>query len=109
MITTVAWLTSQMLKLKLYRHGRTHLTSIESVTTKSKHAESYRQYDEFVKFASSFLKSNKTTNAYFNTWLADKVDTDLKYLRAANFFYFGRRLNGTYDSSAAVTVILPTA
>jgi thiol-disulfide isomerase/thioredoxin len=67
----------------------------------NKPAESYRQYDEFVKFASSFLKSNKTTNTYFNNWLADKIDTDVKYFRAANFFRFGR-LNGTYDSSAAV-------
>jgi thiol-disulfide isomerase/thioredoxin len=68
----------------------------------SKHEETYRQYDGFVKFASSFLKSNKTTNAYFNAWLADKVDTDLKYLRAANFFYFNRRLYSKYDSSEAV-------
>ena len=65
-----------------------------------KPAESYRQYDELVKFASSFLKSGKTTNTYFNNWLADKIDTDLKYFRAANFFRFGR-VNATYDSSAA--------
>ena len=78
-----------MLKLKVYRHGRTHLTSMLK-RHKRKPAESYRQYDEFVKFASSFLKSNKTTNTYFNTWLADKIDTDVKYFRAANFFHFGR-------------------
>jgi peroxiredoxin len=68
---------------------------------KRKPAESYRLYDELAEFASSFLKSGKTTNTYFNTWLADKIYTDLKYFRAANFFRFGR-LNGTYDSSAAV-------
>ena len=68
---------------------------------RGKPAESYKQYDELVKFASSFIKSNKTTNTYFNTWLADKIDTDVKYFRAANFFHFGR-LNATYDSSAAV-------
>ncbi|MFI5130733.1 MAG: TlpA family protein disulfide reductase [Chitinophagales bacterium] len=67
---------------------------------KRKPAESYKKYDELVKFASSFLKTNKTTNTYFNTWLADKIDTDVKYFRAANFFRFGR-LNGRYDSSAA--------
>jgi len=66
--------------------------------TKKKPADSYSQYDELVKFASSFLKSNKTTNTYFNTWLADKTDTDVKYFRAANFFRFGR-VNGRYDSS----------
>jgi hypothetical protein len=68
---------------------------------KKKPAESYRQYDEFVQFASSFLKSNKTSNTYFNNWLGDKIDTDVKYFRAANFFRFGR-LNGTPDSGAAV-------
>jgi thiol-disulfide isomerase/thioredoxin len=62
---------------------------------------SYGKYDELVKFASAFLKSGKTANAYFNSWMADKIDTDLKYFRAANFFRFGR-LNGTWDSSAAV-------
>jgi len=66
--------------------------------TKKKSAEPYRQYDQLVKFASSFLKSGKTTNTYFNTWLADKIDTDLKYFRAANFFHFGR-VNGKPDSS----------
>jgi peroxiredoxin len=66
-----------------------------------KPTESYRLHDELVKFASSFLKSGKTANTYFNSWLADKIDTDVKYFRAANFFRFGR-LNGTYDSSAAV-------
>ena len=74
----------------------------KSVNDQSKHAETYKQYDEFVKFSASFLKSNKTTNAYFNTWLADKVDTDLKYLRAANFFYFNSRLYTKYDSSKVV-------
>jgi peroxiredoxin len=74
----------------------------KSVEDRSKHAETYRQYDEFVKFAYSFLKSNKTSNAFFNAWLADKVDTDLKYLRAANFFYFNRRLFALYDSSKVV-------
>ena len=33
--------------------------------------------------------------------MADKVSTDLKYLRVANYFKFGR-LNAVYDSSAAV-------
>ncbi|MES2777340.1 MAG: TlpA disulfide reductase family protein [Bacteroidota bacterium] len=66
-----------------------------------KPAESYRMYDAFVAFASSFLQSNKTANGYFNRWMADRIDTDLKYLRAANFFRFGR-VNGTWDSSAAV-------
>jgi peroxiredoxin len=74
----------------------------KSVEGQSKHAETYKQYDGFVKFASSFLKSNKTSNAYFNTWLADKVGTDLTYLRAANFFYFNRRLFALYDSSKVV-------
>jgi thiol-disulfide isomerase/thioredoxin len=71
-----------------------------SHNAKSKPAESYGQYDALVKFASSFLKSNKTTNTYFNSWLADKIDTDVKYLRAANFFHFGR-MNAEPDSSAA--------
>jgi thiol-disulfide isomerase/thioredoxin len=66
-----------------------------------KPTESYRLYDELKKYASSLLKSAKTTNIYFNGWLADKIDTDVKYFRSANFFHFGR-LNGTYDSSAAV-------
>ncbi|MES2777339.1 MAG: TlpA disulfide reductase family protein [Bacteroidota bacterium] len=74
----------------------------KSVRDERKHAETYRQYDAFVKFASSFLKSNKTPNAFFNAWMADKVDTDLRYLRAANFFYFNERLYSKYDSSAAV-------
>jgi thiol-disulfide isomerase/thioredoxin len=71
-----------------------------AVAAQRKPAESYRMYDELVKFASSFLKSGKTTNTYFNTWLADKIDTDLKFFRAANYFRFGR-LNGTWDSGAA--------
>ena len=70
--------------------------------TKKKSAEPYRQYDQLVKFASSFLKSGKTTNTYFNTWLADKIDTDVKYFRAANFFHFGR-VNGKPDSSEVVS------
>jgi hypothetical protein len=36
--------------------------------------------------AVAFLASNKTANAYFNVWLADKVYTDLQYVRAASFF-----------------------
>jgi thiol-disulfide isomerase/thioredoxin len=66
-----------------------------------KPAASYGQYDELVKFASSFLRLSKTSNTFFNSWMADKIDTDLKYFRAANFFRFGR-LNGTWDSSVAV-------
>jgi len=67
-----------------------------------KQAETYKLYEEFVTFSSSFLKSNKTTNSYFNAWLADKVDTDLKYLRAANFFRFNKRFLAGYDSSRVV-------
>ena len=64
--------------------------------------QSHDKYRVFEKFASSFLQKNKTKNAYFNQWLADKVETDLKYLMAANFFGFGARLNTVYDSSATV-------
>jgi thiol-disulfide isomerase/thioredoxin len=67
-----------------------------------KHADPYAKYTELEKNAASFLKRNKTGNAYFDKWMIDKVNTDLKYLRAANFFRFGRRLNTTYDSSARV-------
>jgi thiol-disulfide isomerase/thioredoxin len=61
----------------------------------------YHKYEDFEKFAASFLKSNQTGNTYFNDWLADKISTDLNYLRAANFFGFGR-LNVRQDSSATV-------
>jgi len=57
------------------------------------------KYAEFEKFAASFLKSNQTDNAYFNTWLNDKIAIDLKYLRAGNFFGLGR-LNSIYDEEA---------
>lgn len=55
-------------------------------------------YHDFQQFSTSFLLKNKTANAFFNTWLADKIYADLQYLRAANFFRFGR-LN-TYDTTA---------
>lgn len=61
---------------------------------------SHDKYKEFQKFASSFLQKNKTPNVYFNKLMADRVDTDLKYLMAANYFNFGSRLNTTYDSTA---------
>ncbi|WP_140939299.1 TlpA family protein disulfide reductase [Sphingobacterium lumbrici] len=64
--------------------------------------ESYPKYEAFAKHSKQFVRDNKTKNIYFNTWLADKIDTDLKYLKAANFFYFGRRLNSRYDSTANV-------
>jgi thiol-disulfide isomerase/thioredoxin len=60
-----------------------------------------KKYEQFQKIASSFLASNKTANTYFNAWLADKVYTDLQYVRASSYFRFGR-LNARYDSSAAV-------
>lgn len=69
----------------------------------TKHEQSYSKYDEFEKFAVSFLKANKTGNAYFNGWLTDKVHTDLRYLKAANYFKLGR-LNAWQDSAAAVQV-----
>lgn len=55
-------------------------------------------YAQFEQFTASFLKSIKTNNTYFNAWLRDKVDTDLKYLRAGNYFGLGR-LNGVCDSA----------
>jgi thiol-disulfide isomerase/thioredoxin len=57
------------------------------------------KYADFAKYSVAFLKSNKTGNPYFNTWLNDKVATDLKYLIAGNYFGFGR-LNGVYDNEA---------
>ncbi|WP_316815712.1 TlpA disulfide reductase family protein [Pedobacter nyackensis] len=62
----------------------------------------YIKYSAFEKKAGSFLTANKTSNVFFNNWMKDKVNTDLKYLRAANFFGFGKRLNRYYDSSAVV-------
>ena len=59
------------------------------------------KYEQFQKAAASFLASNKTANTYFNTWMADKVYTDLQYVRAASFFRFGR-LNASYDRSETV-------
>ncbi|WP_222536868.1 TlpA family protein disulfide reductase [Pedobacter polysacchareus] len=60
------------------------------------------KYRSFEQFAASFLQKNKTSNPYFNAWLSDKVGTDLQFLRAGNFFNFGKRLNAGYDSTAAV-------
>lgn len=62
----------------------------------------YVKYAAFEKSAIPFLKGNKTGNPYFDQWIADKVKTDLKYLRAAQFFGFGKRLNTTFDSTASV-------
>lgn len=56
------------------------------------------KYAQFEKFAVSFLKSNKTLNSNFNSWINDKIVIDLKYLRAGNFFGLGR-LNAYCDSS----------
>jgi len=64
--------------------------------------ESHQKYADFEKKAHQFLKANHTSNTYFNSWLKDKVTTDVQYLRAANFFRFGKRLNAGYDSSATV-------
>ena len=60
-----------------------------------------KQYEQFQMDASSFLLSIKTDNNYFNEWLADKVYTDLHYVRAASYFRFGR-INASNDSSASV-------
>jgi len=67
-----------------------------------KQSESYAAYEGFQTFAKQFLEKNQTTNAYFNTWLTDKIQTDLIYLRAANFFHFVKRLNGSLDTDASV-------
>lgn len=72
----------------------------KSVSLKT--TDPYIKYAEFEKNAASFLKRNKIGNAYFDKWMIEKVDSDLKYLKAANFFRFGKRLNSTYDSSASV-------
>jgi peroxiredoxin len=56
-----------------------------------------KKYDQFQQDASSFLLSNRTENNYFNEWLADKVYTDLQYVRAASYFRFGR-INASNDS-----------
>lgn len=64
------------------------------------HIDSYTQYDTFALNAEQFLKRNQTKNHYFNRWLKDKIETDLLYLRAANFFGFNKRLAARYDSSA---------
>ena len=61
---------------------------------------SQQKYEAFERKSNQFLKTNRTNNVFFNSWLRDKVATDLQYLRAANFFHFTRRLNGSYDSSA---------
>lgn len=63
---------------------------------------SYIKYTVFEKKTGLFLSTNKTSNAFFNNWMKDKVSTDIKYLRAASFFGFGKRLNSRYDSSAVV-------
>lgn len=67
-----------------------------------KQAESYAAYDRLTASAKQFLAKNKTSNSSFNSWLKDKVETDLTYLRVANFFYFVKRLNGQLDTSSAV-------
>ncbi|SMO76883.1 Thiol-disulfide isomerase or thioredoxin [Solitalea koreensis] len=69
-----------------------------SHSVKGKPSVGRTKYAQFEKFAASFLKSNKTSNPYFNTWLNDKVAIDLKYLRAGNYFSLGR-LNLACDSS----------
>ncbi|MNL76824.1 hypothetical protein D3C87_2028540 [compost metagenome] len=40
--------------------------------------QSYERYRAFEKFAGSFVQKKKTNNAYFNKWLGEKIDTDLK-------------------------------
>nr|WP_121272047.1 TlpA disulfide reductase family protein [Pedobacter schmidteae] len=67
-----------------------------------KRDSTYIKYSEIEKKAGLFLTTNKTANVFFNNWMKDKVNTDLKYLRAANFFGFGKRLNSRYDSSSVV-------
>lgn len=64
------------------------------------------KYAQFEQFSVSFLKSNKTANAYFGAWLKDKVAVDLLYLRAANYFGFGR-LNGIHDTEEGETFYKP--
>lgn len=62
--------------------------------------QSHAKYNDFKKFAASFLSNNKTPNPYFNKWMADRINIDLQYLMAANYFRFGARLNTSYDSVA---------
>jgi thiol-disulfide isomerase/thioredoxin len=85
------YLTEWMVAFNRYTHSVSNKTD-----------QSYERYRAFEKFAESFVQKKKTNNAYFNKWLGEKIDTDLKYLMAANYFHFGRRLNTGYDSSAVV-------
>ncbi|WP_316838525.1 TlpA disulfide reductase family protein [Pedobacter gandavensis] len=73
-----------------------------SETVWIKKDQSYAKYKAFEQYSTSFLQKHKTKNVHFNQWLVDKVGTDLKYLLAANYFGFGRRLNTSYDSTASV-------
>lgn len=70
------------------------------ISVRKKPEQSHALHKEFETFAGSFLKENKTGNVYFNKWLADKINIDVKYLMAANYFRFGSRLNTSYDSVA---------
>lgn len=63
---------------------------------------SYAKLNTLEKEAKTFIGKNKTKNTYFNARLADKIETDLKYLHIANFFHFNERMAAKYDSSAKV-------
>lgn len=60
----------------------------------------YAKLNTLEKEAKVFIAKNKTKNSYFNTRLAAKIETDLNYLRAANFFHFNTRMAAKYDSTA---------
>lgn len=63
---------------------------------------SYEKYAAFENLSKSFLANNRTKNAYFNAWLKDKVETDVLYLKATNFFHFNSRMMSKFDSTANV-------
>ena len=57
-------------------------------------------YNKLVNQAEKLKKEPVSNNRYFKYVLASKLDTDLKYLRAAAFFQFGERMNAGLDSIA---------
>jgi thiol-disulfide isomerase/thioredoxin len=58
-------------------------------------------YNQFIEKAEAFKNSIHTSNNYFNQLMKLKVDIDLDFARTAAFFYFGSRVNSSYDTSMA--------
>lgn len=73
-----------------------------SKASKNKQSNFYTDYVEFAKNADLFLKKNKTSNKAFNKVMAEKIQTDVLYFKAAKYFNFSLHPNTVVETSESV-------